>query len=96
MDLQNMVRGSFRLHTQVDRTSSSPLTLLAWDVLEQVTPSSPLGLPILSSVPAAQLAWGNATAGAENGVADGAAGPCLWSQTWAQIPVLLYALFQTT
>lgn len=96
MDLQNMVRGSFRLHTQVDRTSSSPLTLLAWGVLEQVTTSSPLGLPILSSVPAAQLAWGNATAGAENGVADGAPGPCLWSQTWAQIPVLLYALFQTT
>lgn len=49
--------GCFDLHTWVDRTSSSPLTLLAWCILEWVNPRSPLGLPILSLVPAAQPVW---------------------------------------
>ena len=56
------------------------MSLLAWGILEQVTPSSPLGLPILSSVPVAQPAWGNATAEARSGMADRGPGPCLWRQ----------------
>lgn len=87
----------FNLHAWVDKTDSHPpLALLAWYFLEQVNPGSPLGLLILSSVPEAQPAWGNATAGAANGAADGGPGPCLRSQTWVPIPVLLCALHQTT
>lgn len=50
-----IVRTCFNLHTWVDRPSSSPLAHLAWYILEQVSSGSPLGLPVLSSVPAGRM-----------------------------------------